>query len=52
MNSSYKYVNCPHCGKKLFRIINESEYIKIYIWCKSCKKEIEITKESQEPKVK
>lgn len=38
------YVHCPHCGKKLFRIDKDSEFKKIYLWCKNCKKEIECKK--------
>lgn len=41
-----KYVYCPNCGKKLFRIENNSKYNNIYIWCKTCKKEINV----KEPK--
>ena len=48
MNKEYLYVNCPKCGKKLFRITYGSSYKKIFIWCKSCKKEIECNK--REPK--
>ena len=47
MNREY-YVYCPICGKKLFRITNESEYKAIFLWCKSCKKEFEFNK--REPK--
>ncbi len=36
----YKFVFCPHCGKKLFKITKESRYNNIYVWCKNCKKEI------------
>ena len=53
MNNSYRYVFCDICGKKLFRITEDSEYKKIYIWCKTCKKEIELNdKKSQRAKVK
>lgn len=45
MNSEDMYVVCPNCGKKLFRVIKESQYNKIFVWCKNCKKEIEINKE-------
>lgn len=41
-----KFVICPKCGKKLFRIDKDSKYDKIYVWCKKCSKEIEI----REPK--
>lgn len=44
MSSEDRYVNCPQCGKKLFRVIKESQYKKIFVWCKNCKKEIEINK--------
>ena len=44
MNSEDKYEVCPYCGKKLFRIIKTSQYKNIFVWCKNCKKEIEINK--------
>ena len=44
MYSEDKYEVCPQCGKKLFRIVTESQYKKIFVWCKNCKKEIEINK--------
>ena len=31
MNKEYLYVNCPRCGKKLFRITYGSSYKKIFI---------------------
>jgi DNA-directed RNA polymerase subunit RPC12/RpoP len=34
------WICCPDCGKKLFRIDKTSSCKNIYIWCKSCKKEI------------
>lgn len=37
-----EWYSCPHCGKKLCRINKESKAKKIFIWCKQCKKEIEI----------
>lgn len=48
MINDKRYVNCPLCGKKLFRIIQSSEYIDIFVWCKNCKKEIKVSK--KEPK--
>lgn len=42
------YVLCPHCKKKLFRITNESNFTKLFVWCKTCKREIECNK--KEPK--
>lgn len=42
------YKLCPYCGKKLFRIIETSDYNNIFIWCKTCKKEIKVDK--KEPK--
>lgn len=36
----YKFVLCPNCGKKLFKVTLNSKYKDIYIWCKNCKKEI------------
>ena len=49
MNSKENnYQNCPNCGKKLFRVIDISEYENIFIWCKTCKKEIKVNK--KEPK--
>ena len=47
MNKEY-YVLCPKCGKKLFRITTDSKYEHIFMWCKSCKQEIEFSK--KEPK--
>ena len=41
-----KWVCCPHCGKKLFKIDEKSKYDNIYVWCKNCKKELII----KEPK--
>nr|DAT77168.1 MAG TPA: zinc-ribbon domain protein [Caudoviricetes sp.] len=41
-----EYINCPHCGKKLFRIDKKSVYKHIYMWCKNCKKEILIEPKS------
>ena len=40
-----KYVVCPHCGKKLFRIEKDSCYNNIFVWCKTCRKEINVRKE-------
>lgn len=40
-----KYVLCPICGKKLFRIDKNSVYNNIYVWCKNCRKEINVKKE-------
>lgn len=42
------YVLCPKCKKKLFRITTNSKYEHIFMWCKSCKEEIEFNK--KEPK--
>ena len=39
-----EYICCPTCGKKLFRVVDKSEYKFIFIWCKFCKKEIEFNK--------
>jgi len=52
MNNEEKhmYETCPYCGKKLFRIKNISEYCHIFVWCKTCKKEIEVSKRAFEPK--
>lgn len=44
-----RYEICPYCGKKLFRIVPSSEYKNIYVWCKTCKKEILINKRAKEP---
>lgn len=41
-----KYIFCPICGKKLFRIEENSTFNNIYLWCKKCCKEIKI----EEPK--
>ena len=43
------YELCPRCGKKLFRITPSSIYEHIFVWCKNCKKEIEISKRAKEP---
>ena len=40
------WICCPNCGKKLFKIDKTSSCKNIYIWCKSCKKEIVV----KEPK--
>lgn len=40
------WICCPDCGKKLFKIDKTSSCKNIYIWCKSCKKEIVV----KEPK--
>lgn len=45
MTKEYLYVNCPICGKKLFKVTCNSSYQQIFIWCKLCKKEIEFNKE-------
>lgn len=37
-----KYVSCPKCGKKLFRIDENSIYNNIFLWCKKCCEEIKI----------
>lgn len=42
------YIQCPVCGKKLFRIDKDSSFKNIYIWCKDCRKEIKIRAMSQE----
>lgn len=44
------YINCPICGKKLFRIDKTSVYKNIYIWCKHCKKEINISEPESQSK--
>jgi len=49
-NNRDKYEVCPSCGKKLFRIIETSEYVDIFVWCKTCKKEIKVIKRASEPK--
>ena len=45
-----RYELCPHCGKKLFRIAPNSDYEHIFVWCKNCKKEIEVSKRAKEPR--
>lgn len=40
------WICCPNCGKKLFKIDDTSIVKNLYIWCKTCKKEILI----KEPK--
>ena len=45
---SQEWVNCPTGGKKLCRADAKG---KIYLWCKTCRKEIEIEiGEPNEPK--
>ena len=44
MEEEKRYVVCPMCGKKLFRITAESKYKDIFLWCKNCKKEIRFNK--------
>lgn len=44
MKEEKTYVRCPVCGKKLFRIEKDSKYNQIYVWCKTCKKEIKCNK--------
>jgi predicted RNA-binding Zn-ribbon protein involved in translation (DUF1610 family) len=34
--------NCPTCGQKLCRKELDSKAKKVYLWCKHCKKEIEV----------
>lgn len=41
-----RYIVCPQCGKKLFRVEKDSIFNNIYLWCKKCCKEIKI----EEPK--
>lgn len=36
------WYSCPNCGQKLCRIDINSKAEKIYLWCKKCKKEVEI----------
>lgn len=49
MNTN-EYELCPHCGKKLFRVTENSVYENIFVWCKNCKKEIKVNKRVTEPK--
>lgn len=44
MKEEKRYVVCPICGKKLFRITDISDYKNIFLWCKNCKKEIRFNK--------
>lgn len=37
-----KWHSCPACGQKLCRIDADSKAHKIYLWCKHCKKEVEV----------
>lgn len=41
-NEDIRWSICPKCGQKLCRITTDSKAQKIYLWCKQCKKEIEI----------
>lgn len=36
------WVKCPECKQKLCRIELDSMARKIYLWCKCCKKEVEV----------
>lgn len=40
------WICCPKCGKKLFKIDEKFTKQTIYIWCKTCKKEIMIEPKS------
>lgn len=44
------YIKCPVCNKKICRIVDDSVYFNLYMWCKNCKKEIKISMKEQEPK--
>nr|DAM39040.1 MAG TPA: zinc-ribbon domain protein [Caudoviricetes sp.] len=37
-----QWVKCPYCGKKLAKILPDALCKGVFVWCKSCKKEIEI----------
>lgn len=42
ISSLGKWHPCPECGQKLCRIDADSKAHKIYLWCKHCKKEVEV----------
>lgn len=44
---------CPHCGKRLFRVMENATVKEIQVWCKSCKKGITVNFniESLEPEI-
>jgi len=37
-----KWFRCPHCGKKLLLYTNNSIVKGVYVYCKRCKKDIEV----------
>ena len=37
-----KWIECPHCGKKLAMVEEHSKVEKVFIKCTRCKNEIEI----------
>ena len=41
------WFTCPYCGKKLFRTCSTSYVADIMIYCKGCKKELNITMDNR-----
>lgn len=39
----FKWVVCPHCGKKLFQIRDGAVIKGLRIFCKQCKKTIDVS---------
>lgn len=37
-----KWYVCPHCGKNLLIYNNTAKCQGIYVWCRQCKKTIEV----------
>lgn len=37
-----KWFRCPHCGKKLLLFDNNAKCRGVYVFCKQCKKDVEI----------
>ncbi|MDT8715551.1 hypothetical protein IAI10_02610 [Clostridium sp. 19966] len=37
-----KWFKCPVCGQKLAKIDDDKDIAGVAIWCKKCKREIEI----------
>ena len=49
IENNYNWCNCPQCGKKLLRINKKGAIRGVKVWCKVCKKEIDLNIEPKEP---
>ena len=47
-----KFYHCPECGKKLFRVDENTKVENLYIKCRGCHKEIKVNIKSQESRTK